>query len=148
MRWVRAFAAAAVVVVVVVCVALPAAAQPERLIDMEVMVTHISNRTGGIDPSGRKLDGKLRDQFRYESLRVLQHRNLSLRIDQVGKMKLPNGRSLRIRPLQLSDRGLLTAVSVEGTLQTDLRIRNGHLVVIGAERFEDGKLIISLEPRF
>jgi hypothetical protein len=29
-----------------------------------------------------------------------------------------------------------------------LRVPNGHLVVIGAERFEDGKLVISLEPRW
>ena len=29
-----------------------------------------------------------------------------------------------------------------------MRVRNGHLVVIGAERYEDGKLVIGLEPRF
>ena len=29
-----------------------------------------------------------------------------------------------------------------------MRVRNGHLVVIGAERYEAGKLVIGVEPRF
>jgi len=39
-------------------------------------------------------------------------------------------------------------VDLEGTLQGDLRVKNGHQVVIGAQRVADGKLVISLEPRF
>jgi hypothetical protein len=30
----------------------------------------------------------------------------------------------------------------------DLKVRKGHLVVIGAERYQDGKLVISLEPHW
>jgi hypothetical protein len=41
---------------------------------------------------------------------------------------------------------VLLALTVQGTLRTDMRVPNGHLVVIGAERFEDGKLVISLKP--
>jgi hypothetical protein len=41
---------------------------------------------------------------------------------------------------------VLLGVTVKGSLQTDLRIPNGHLVVIGAEGYQDGKLVISLEP--
>jgi hypothetical protein len=115
---------------------------------MEVMVSHISDRPGEIDARASKLDRKLRQEFRYKSLRVLQSRRLSLELDEVGSLNLPNGKYLRVRPLQVSDRGVLTAVSVEGTLETDLRIRNGHLVVIGAGRHDDGKLVISLEPHF
>jgi len=40
------------------------------------------------------------------------------------------------------------AVSVEGSVQSDMQIPNGHLVAIGAGRYEDGKLVISLEPHF
>ena len=60
-------------------------------------------------------------------------------------MRLPSGKRLRVRPLQVGERGVLVAVAIEDTLQTDLRIRNGHLVVIGAEPYEEGKLVISLE---
>jgi hypothetical protein len=96
----------------------PASSQPAHRIHVEVMVSHISERAGSIDARASTLHRKLRDQFRYESLRVLQTEQLAL------------------------------AVDLEGTLQTDLRLRSGQLVVIGAERYEDGKLVISLEPQF
>jgi len=40
------------------------------------------------------------------------------------------------------------AVSVRGSVQSDMQIPNGHLVAIGAGQFEGGKLVISLEPHF
>jgi hypothetical protein len=141
----RALAAAAVALLLA---AGPTSAQNAGRLEIDVMISHISNRPGDIDPAGRKLDRELRDQFRYESLRVLDSLQLSLRLDEVGSVDLPNGKPLRVRPLQVGERGVLVAVAIEGTLQTDLRIRNGHLVVIGAEPYEDGRLVISLEPHF
>jgi hypothetical protein len=127
----------------------PASSQPAHRIHVEVMVSHISERAGTIDARASTLHRKLRDQFRYESLRVLQTEQLALAVGEVATVKLPNGRRLRVRPLHVGDRGvLLMAVDLEGTLQTDLRLRSGQLVVIGAERYEDGKLVISLEPQF
>ena len=112
------------------------------------MVSQISNRAGEIDPRARELHAKLRDQLRYESLRVLQQRRLDLAMNQLGSMELPDGRSLELRPLNLGPRGVLMAVSVEDTVETDMRLPNRHLVVIGGDRFEDGKLVISLEARY
>ena len=127
--------------------AWPAAAGEEpRRIALEVLVAHISDQPGGIDPRGVELHAKLADQFRYETLRVLDRRRLDLPLGTVESVDLPNGRLLNVRAFQLSSKGVLLGVTVTGILQTDLRIPNGHLVVIGAERFEDGKLVISLEP--
>ena len=127
--------------------AWPAAAGEEpRRIALEVLVAHISDQAGGIDPRGVELHGKLSDQFRYETLRVLDRRRLDLPLGTVQSVDLPNGRRLNVRAFQLSSKGVLLGVTVTGSLQTDLRIPNGHLVVIGTERFEDGKLVISLEP--
>jgi len=127
--------------------AWPAAAGEEpRRIALEVLVAYISDQAGGIDPRGVELHAKLADQFRYETLRVLDRRRLDLPLGTVESVDLPNGRRLNVRAFQLSSKGVLLGVTVTGSLQTDLRIPNGHLVVIGAERFEDGKLVISLEP--
>ena len=127
--------------------AWPAAAGEEpRRIALEVLVAHISDQPGGIDPRGVELHAKLADQFRYETLRVLDRRRLDLPLGTVQSVDLPNGRLLNVRAFQLSSKGVLLGVTVTGSLQTDLRIPNGHLVVIGAERFEGGKLVISLEP--
>ncbi len=141
LRWVMAGMA---------CLALlaPAAAEPSQKVRMEVMVSHISNEPGEVDPRADEIDRKLRDQFRYESLTVIQTKTLTLGLDEVGSVRLPNGRRLQVRPLQIDDRGVLTAVSLEGSVDADLRIRNGHLVVIGAESYRGGKLVVSLEPHF
>ncbi len=146
MRWLEFGLVLAVALGVVLGVGAGAATAQEQRIDIELMVSHVSNAAGEIDPRGQKLHRKLQGQFRYESLRVLQLRGLRLALNEVGRVGLPNGKSVRVQPLQLSGSGVLLAVDVEGAARMDLKVRKGHLVVIGAERYEDGKLVISLEP--
>ena len=117
-------------------------------INVDVMVSHISDRVGEIDQLARRLDETLRKQFRYESMKVLERHRMVLDVDEVGTVKLPNGRLFRARPLDVNDRGVLMAVEVDETLKTDMRIPSGSLVVIGAERYEDGKIVISIEPEY
>ena len=148
MRWLSFGLVLALVLAPVLGMGAAAAKAEEQRIDVELMVSHVSNAKGEIDPRGRKLHQKLQGQFRYESLRVLQTRGLRLELNEVGSVRLPNGKSVRVRPLQLSESGVLLAVDVEGAARMDLKVRNGHLVVIGAERYQDGKLVISLEPRW
>jgi hypothetical protein len=125
-----------------------AGAQDGARIEVEVLVCQTSEAPGGIDGACEKVHAKLKNEFRYESLKLLQSRSLQLGLDEVGGVKLPNGKSLRVRPLQVSGKGALLAVDVEGAAKMDLKVRNGHLVVIGAERYQGGKLVISLEPRW
>ncbi len=127
--------------------AAPAAAQEApRRIALRVLVAYTSDEAGGVDPRAEALHEKLADQFRYSTLRVLDERRLDLPLGVVQSVELPNRRLLNVRAFQLSSRGVLLGVTVTGSLQTDLRIPNGHLVVIGAERYQEGKLVISLEP--
>jgi len=124
------------------------AADPPRRVAIDVTVSHALDAQGAIDPRGLELDAHLKRQFRYGGLKVLQVEHLDLALDQVGVLQLPNGRKFRVRPLDIGSEGVLLSVSVQGTLWTDMRVRNGHLVVIGAERYEAGKLVIGLEPHF
>jgi hypothetical protein len=124
-------------------------AQPApRRIAIDVTVSHALDAKGEIDPRGQKLNTYLKPQVRYGSLKVLQNERLDLALDEVGTVDLPNGRKFRVRPLDVGQEGVLLSVSVQGTLWTDMRVRNGHLVVIGAERYEAGKLVIAIEPHF
>jgi hypothetical protein len=118
------------------------------VVEVELVVSRISDEPGEIDPRARKLDRQLRREFRYQSLSVLQTKQLRLGIDEVGGLELPNGRKVRVKPLLVDERGALLAVDVEGSVKTDLRVRSDHLVVIGAQRHGDSKLVISLEPHF
>jgi hypothetical protein len=125
-----------------------AVAQGGGAIGVDVMVSRISQQPCAADPRAQRLDAKLRGEFRYECLKVLKQQRLNVALNELASVALPNGRELQLRPLSISDRGVLMAVNVEGSVQTDMQIPNGHLVAIGAGRHEDGKLVISLEPHF
>jgi hypothetical protein len=126
----------------------PASAQSQGVVRVDVMVIQLSQQPGPIDARAQRLHRKLHAQFRYESLRVLQRERLALAVDQLASLQLPNGRTFRIRPLTVGERSVLMAVSIEGTLQTDMRIGKHKLVAIRAGPFEAGSLVISLEPDF
>ena len=141
-------AIAALVAGLVWIVPVVAAAQDAERIAVDVMVSRISQQPCAVDPRAQRLDAELRGEFRYECLKVLQQERLSVALNELASFALPNGRDLQLRPLSISDRGVLVAVNVEGSVQSDMQIPNGHLVAIGAGRYEDGKLVISLEPHF
>jgi hypothetical protein len=124
----------------------PGLAQAPASLRVEVVVCQAADDPGGIDAACEALHASIGKEFRYGSLARLQSQALSLALDQVGQVTLPNGKSLRVRPLQADARSALLAVDVEGAVQTDLRVRNGQLVVIGAQRHRDGKLVIALQP--
>ena len=123
------------------------AAFAEPAADLLVMVVQTSNEPGSIDPLASRLHAELRDQFRYESLRVVASRELRLDLNQSGGLTLPNGRELRVTPMLIDDKGALLAVDLRGLVQTDLRLAPGRLVVIGAEAYEGGRLVVTLELR-
>jgi hypothetical protein len=81
-------------------------------------------------------------------LRVIKERRLKLGIDEVGSVKLPDGRMFRVRPLDLGERGLLMAVGWEGEVMMDMRAPNNHLLVIGGPAHDDGQLVVSIEPQY
>ncbi len=125
-----------------------AAAQKAQRVDMRLTVSHLSSEPGPIDDSAADLHNRLRRDFRYRSVRVLESKRMRLNVNEVGSMQLPTGRLVRVRLLDVGSQGVLIAVDIDQTLQTDLRVRNRQQVVIGAERYQDGKLILTLEPRY
>jgi hypothetical protein len=126
----------------------PAWSQGERRFSVKVTVAEISNAEGKIDPRAKRLDLNLRKKFKYNSLTVIKERRLTLELDEVGSVKLPNGKMFRVRPLDLGDRGLLMAVGWEGEVMMDMRAPNNHLLVIGGPTHGDGQLVVSIEPQY
>lgn len=122
-----------------------ATAQPA--VDLELMVSLASDAPGPIDPRARKIHAKLSREVRYQSLRVLEARSERVGIDEVASVRLPNGRSARVRPMAIDGQSVLLAVDIEGAVSVDARARSGHLLVFSAGRHEDGKLVVSIQPR-
>jgi hypothetical protein len=137
-----------VVGVAVAAIGETASAQSLRRVTLSLTVSHASSRPGPIDPSVASLHRQLSNEFRYESLRVLERRHMDLRMQELGGVDLPTGKRVQLRPLAVSPSGVLIAVEIPGTLQTDLRVPNHKQVVIGMDRYEEGRLILTLQPDY
>ena len=138
-------------------VAAPALAQQLRdpgpgrrpgTIGLNMIVAHLSASPGEIDPRAAGLYRQLQKDFRYESVRVLEQRRLDLQLDQVGTMRLPTGRDMYVRPIEVGETGVLVRVEVQGAIKSRLRVQNHEMVVIGGLPYEGGRLVISLEPDY
>ena len=79
---------------------------------------------------------------------MLEIRQLSLGIDDVGQAQLPNGNWVRVKPLLIDAKGALLAVELEGSLDAQLRVRGGQLVVLGPQKHAGGQLVVSLQSQF
>ena len=126
--------------------ASPGVSSAQQKVKIEVTVSHMSDAPGGIDPRAKRLHAKLQQQRitpRYESLKVLKQQTLRLALDEVGRLDLPNGRKLTVRPINIDEQGVFTAVTIGGLVDTDTRIKDGHLLV-----FPDGDHLISLVPDY
>jgi hypothetical protein len=126
----------------------PAAGDDVERVGFRLVVGHVSTQPGPVDPEAIDLYNRLREDFRYESLRVLKRRRLRLGMEEVGGIDLPNGKRVRIRPLHLGESGVLVAVDIDPDVQMDLRIRNHRKVVLGTDRYDGGKLVVTLQPDY
>ncbi len=139
---------AALTILLGVLAAAPASAQQAqsvRRVGLHLTVSHASAQPGPVDPAAARLHQSLRNEFRYESLRVIERRRLSLRTGEIGGLELPSGKRVRVRPLHMGPGGVLLAVDIENTLHTDMRLTDRRPVVIGIDRYDGGKLILTVE---
>ena len=128
----------------------PVAAEDPQPIAFEVTVVHVSSRKGGVQANdrARRVDRIIGRQIKYDSLRVLDFRRQRVPMNQVGSVTLPGGKHFRFRPMDLSDDGVLVAVDVERSAQGDFRIPKRKPFVLGGQRYQDGQLVILLEPDY
>ena len=117
-------------------------AQVVESVGLSLTVTHASPTPGPIDPGAAELHRQLR------SLHVIEQRHVKLRMQEIGGIVLPTGKRVEFRPLSLTTTGVLIAVEIPGTLQTDIRVPNRKNVVIGVDRYQNGQLILTLQPDY
>lgn len=131
-------------------VALPGAAdaQADATVEVVMMVSLTSDDEGPIDRRARKIDRRLRREFRYRSLKVIASKTERIGIDDTATLALPNGNTASVMPMSVDDNGVLLAVDIEGAVKVDARAKAGHLLVFGAGRHGGGRLVVSIEPRF
>lgn len=123
-----------------------ALAQEVQQVVFRIEISHLSRNPGPVEQPD--LFNRLRQDFRYESLRVITRRRLRLNLEEVGGVDLPTGRRIQISPVNLDSRGVLVFLEIEDGEQMDLRVPNRHPVVVGIERYKDGKLVLQVTPEY
>ncbi|NNL67493.1 MAG: hypothetical protein HKP30_14685 [Myxococcales bacterium] len=121
--------------------AAPAQAEDVRV---TVIVSHASAKQGPMEQPKLLPPG-----FNFQSHRVLQSETLTIGMNQEAKHRLPNGKSLKLRPTEKREKNLMMHVEVEGATVSNLRMRSGKRVTIRhPEPYQGGNLLVHLEARF
>jgi len=125
-----------------------AAAGPSTPVRVEVMVGYISAQPGTIDPRAIELARTLSREFNLQTLRVIQMEQLSLALRQIGQVPIPAGHWVSVQPEEITPSGVRMGVEVEGMIRTHVNVPSGNQVVIGAYRYEQGRLVVRLVPTY
>ncbi len=115
-------------------------------LDLKIIIAHLSDTPGEIDSRAARLHRELQGQFRYRSISVISSSSHKHAVDEAARGKLPNGRTLMVKPILIESKSALISVDVPGLVQTDMRLKSDQLAIIGTEKYKDGKLVIVLEP--
>jgi len=123
-------------------------AEPPSPVNIEIMVGYVSAQPGPIDPRLAGLSSMLGREFKFQTMRVVEIRQLSLPLRQMGQVDMPSGHWVSVEPEEITDRGVRMGVEVQGMLRTHLHIPSGNQVVIGAYSYEQGRLVVRLVPTY
>jgi hypothetical protein len=116
------------------------------LVPIEVTVLQLSDQPGEADPRVERFERLLRGQIPYQSLAVIDTHRRELPLNELWTLRLPNERSLQLRPLDLDrGQGALLSLDVEESVQGDFRVRRGQPLVVGGPRYGDGKLVVVVD---
>lgn len=120
-------------------------------VGLDVTLVQVSSGGGGapgVDPRAQRFDAILGKQLRYDRMRVVKKLHRDVRINEIWRISLPTGRRFQLRPLNLNSSGVLLAVDMDDSAQGDFRVPRGRPVVFGGSPYEDGSLVIIVEPDY
>lgn len=120
----------------------PALAEGQTF-DFVVTVLHATPE-GVVGKGAGRYDRLLRRQVRYEGLRVVKSKQATVAAHEIGAVKLPDGDTLRFRPIDPEGPGALVAVDV-GSTQGDFRMPKGKPLIFGGSAWKGGRLVVVLE---
>ncbi len=119
-------------------------------VQVSLTVALVSESGAGVEstPAAARAHAILGKQLRYSSLKVLESSRHRIAEGQLWSHGLPNGTSVKARAGDISDAGVLLSVDWKGSAQGDFRVQRGKPLVIGGPNYQDGRLVLILQPDF
>jgi len=104
----------------------------------------------GCDASLREIRHHLERLFHFSTYHLVRHEDRRTSFGKVVEFDLPGGRILQIQPLGMDGDMIQMELTLfqgdQPLMMTDFKIMNGGVLLVGGPRYEQGALIISIEP--
>lgn len=105
-----------------------------------------------MDPRLSSLTQELQSVFRYSSYRLLSENRMRLSMRETGKVSLPEGRVLKITPLQVAgnrvELQLVILKKNKEIFQTVSQLLNKSSIIVGGPKYKDGYLLFNIFASF
>ena len=85
---------------------------------------------------------------RFGSIQMHEQRVYDLKFGEEGRLSLPTGTEIRMRPIEIHGRKLHLQFEMPGVVNTRMQLPNGRPVILGGVPFKHGQLIIQVRPDF
>lgn len=111
-----------------------------------IRVIQASEQKGQIEP-GCEETRRLLPWANFNRMRLLKERRLRLVMGQAGRVDLPTGKRVVLRPISILDQRLhvhLQGPSINGRL----RMVPGRPIILGPQHYDGGRLIVRIDPEF
>jgi hypothetical protein len=143
----RAYLCASIVCFGLAWTEQPASAKQSPDVVFGVTVIHATRTENGMDPALKPLETYLRNAFKqYRQFKRLQHRDLKVTKGHHGALKLPDGKTLSLKYLDLKKGFVKVHLSLD-SLDTTLDIKDGGLFFQAGRVFKGGIIVLAISAR-
>jgi hypothetical protein len=119
----------------------------EEILSFEEVHRVVRLLKGEIDQRFSQVPSRV-GNIRVGSIQLWKEQEWKLHFGETGRMELPTGTELGVRPDGVRGRTLRTKVDVPGVVSTKVRLQNHAPVMVGPVPHGDGYLFIRVEPEF
>jgi hypothetical protein len=120
-------------------------------IDVRIDSVLATNTNQGVDARLTPISRQLKQMFNYSTFQLVSHEERHASLGHTVDFTLPGGRFMHVDPRACDENRVeLSVVLFQGerpTMTTDLKMRNGALLLLAGPRYEQGMLIVSMFVR-
>ncbi len=115
-------------------------------ITIRISVATASEAEGAMDPKAHDIYEHL--PAKYQSIRLIDERTLTVVFGEVARVALPTGSEVRLVPVAVHGGQLHMQLEMPELLNTSMRMSNSRAFYVGGVPYEGGTLVFKLVPEF
>ena len=115
-------------------------------ITIRISVATASEAEGVMDPKALDIYEHL--PAKYQSIRLIEERTLTVVFGEVARVGLPTGTEVRLVPVAVHGGQLHMQLEMPELLNTSMRLSNSRAFYVGGVPYEGGPLVFKLVPEF